>query len=473
MRRRRRAAGRRAAGFYTGTIEGDSRRLRLNRSYKLIGPVCSDQTTMKRFLTICCCLLGLAAASPAQDITRLEKIGSLVSFTKSEKEVIFSCSDNSQVQLTVLAPDLVRIRASFGKPMPSKDHSWAIDKKDWTIPRWNLTETTDAFVVATDEIQVIIRRSPLLIEFRDLKTRRVINADEQPMAYDAKGLLKGMMFDPAAGSFVAASKKFGFDEHFYGLGEKAARLDKRRSSFVNWNSDTPGYAEGKDPIYQTVPFYLGLENGAAYGIFFDNSYRSYFDFAKSSQQRMWFGAEGGELNYYFFYGPSIKKILGRYSDLTGHMPLPPLWALGHQQSRWSYYPDTMVEEVAREYRRRDLPLDVIHLDIDYMQGYRVFTWDTKRFPNPKALSDKLLAQGIKLVNIVDPGVKYQPVAKSAGLITSTTRELEPQDQRYYVFEQGVQKNYFQKRKNGELFIPKVWPGDSVFVDYTLSDARTW
>ena len=437
-----------------------------------MGPIYSE-TSMKKCIAICCCLLGFTAASPAQNITGLEKIGPVLSFTRTEKTVLFNCRDNSQVQVMVLASDLVRIRASFAKALPAKDHSWAIDKKDWITPRWSLSETTDAILITTDEIEVVVHRSPLLIDFRDSKTKKLINADEQPMAYDAKGLLKGIMFDPDAGSFVAASKKFGFGEHFYGLGEKAARLDKRRSSFVNWNSDTPGYTEGKDPIYQTVPFYLGLEEGAAYGIFFDNSYRSYFDFAKSSQQRVWFGAEGGELNYYFFYGPSIKKILGRYSDLTGHMPLPPLWALGNQQSRWSYYPDKMVEEVVREYRQRDLPLDVVHLDIDYMQGYRVFTWDTRRFPNPKALSEKLRQQGVRLITIVDPGVKHQPVAKNAAVITSITPELEPQDQRYYVFEQGLAKNFFQKRKSGELFIPKVWPGDSAFVDYTLDDARTW
>ena len=136
------------------------------------------------------------------------------------------------------------------------------------------------------------------------------------------------------------------------------------------------------------------------------------------------------MNYYFFYGPSLKKVLSRYADLTGHMPLPPLWALGNQQSRWSYYPDTMVEEVVSEYRKRNLPLDVIHLDIDYMQGYRVFTWDRERFRNPKALSEKLAAQGVKLITIVDPGVKYQPVAKSAARTTSITPELEPQQQRY-------------------------------------------
>jgi alpha-glucosidase len=278
-----------------------------------------------------------------------------------------------------------------------------------------------------------------------------------------------MLFDPSAGTFVAASKRLGFDEHFYGLGEKAARLDKRRSSFINWNSDTPGYTEGRDPIYQTIPFYIGLQRGTAYGIFFDNSYRSYFDFGRSSQQRAWFGAEGGELNYYFFYGPSIKKILGRYTELTGHMQLPPLWALGNQQSRWSYYPDSMVEEVVKNYRERDLPLDVVHLDIDYMKRYRVFTFDSERFPDPKAFTEKLAQQGVKVVTIVDPGVKYQP-QESAEAQTQLPKSANG---RYYVFDQGLEKNYFQKKSNGELFIPKVWPGESVFVDYTLPDARNW
>ncbi len=428
---------------------------------------------MKRCVAILSCTLGLITIAGAQDITRLEKIGPVVNFTKSERSIVFNCQDSSQVQVTLLAADLVRVRASFAKPIPAKDHSWAIAKTVWGTPRWSVSENADSVLITTDELEVIVHRSPLLIEFRDAKTHSIINADEQPMAYDPKGLLKDLMFDPQAGPFVAAAKKMGFDEHFYGLGEKAARLDKRRSSFVNWNSDTPGYSEGRDPIYQTVPFYTGLQNGNAYGIFFDNSYRSYFDFGKSSQQRTWFGAEGGEMNYYFFYGPSLKKILSRYADLTGHMPLPPLWALGNQQSRWSYYPDAMAEEVVSQYRKRDLPLDVLHLDIDYMQSYRVFTWDRDRFPNPKALTEKLARQGVKLITIVDPGVKYQPVPKSAGLVTSVTPGLEPQQQRYYVFDAGLEKNYFQRRQNGDLFIPRVWPGESVFVDFTLPAAREW
>jgi alpha-glucosidase len=424
---------------------------------------------MKSYFFLVCTLFFIATAS-AQDITRLEKIGDVASVSRTENSVLLTCTDNSQLRITVLAPDLIRVRASFSKEIPDKDHSWAIEKTAWPTPRWTLTERADAVSVKTDEVEVVVHRSPLLVEFRDAKTGALINSDEQPLAYDAKGSLKGMMFDPNAGVFVAAAKKLRFDEHFYGLGEKAARLDKRRSSFINWNSDTPGYVEGRDPIYQTVPFYLGLERGIAYGIFFDNSYRSYFDFGKSSQQRIWFGAEGGEMNYYFFYGPSISKILGRYADLTGHMPLPPLWALGHQQSRWSYYPESMVDEVVEQYRRRDIPLDAIHLDIDYMQAYRVFTFDKTRFPNPMEMTRRLADRGVKIVTIVDPGVKYQPSGTGNN---SSNDPLASQEQSYYVFNEGVAKNYFQKRKDGQIFVPRVWPGESVFVDYTLPDARRW
>src|SRR6267154_4286493 len=409
---------------------------------------------MKRLLLILICLAAFGLTVRAQDITTLEKIGPVTSFSRDDHSVTFTCRDNSQVQLRVLAPDLIRVRASFTKAIPARDHSWAIVRERWETPHWSLRETAESVTISTDELEAVVRRSPLLIEFRDARTHELINADEQPMAYDAKGLLAGMMFDPKAGIFVAASKKLGFDEHFYGLGEKAARLDKRRNFFVNWNSDTPGYTEGKDPIYQTIPFYIGLQHATAYGIFFDNSYRSYFDFGRSSQQRAWFGAEGGEMNYYFFAGPSIKQILNRYADLTGHMPLPPMWALGNQQSRYSYYPDTTVEAVVRRYRQDDLPLDVVYLDIHYMNGYRVFTWDPARFPNPKALTDKLKQQGVRVVTIVDPGVKYQPPILAAN-DASKTPELSAQDKIYYVYKQGAEENLFMKRQNGDLYIGKV------------------
>ncbi|HWP45408.1 MAG TPA: glycoside hydrolase family 31 protein [Blastocatellia bacterium] len=415
---------------------------------------------MNRFYAALFTLLLLTGTGEAIDLSGMERIGPVATVSKGANSVTLTCRDNSQVKLTILAPDLIRVRASFRQALPERDHSWAVAKTVWEPVRWQLREEGDYILITTDEIEAAIRRSPLLIEFRDAKTRRAINRDHFPM-----------MFHPTSG-MIAATKKLGFDEHFYGLGEKAARLDKRRGQFTLWNSDTPGYVEGTDPIYQSIPFYIGLEEGAAYGIFFDNSYRTRFDFAAFSQEHITFAADGGEMNYYFFWGPSIKKVIGRYSDLTGHMPLWPIWALGNQQSRYSYYPDRLVEEVVRRYREEDLPLDVLHLDIHYMNGYRVFTWDRERFPDPSGLIARLKQQGVRVVTIVDPGVKYQPPAPGAK-DEAVRPELAPQDRSYFVFNQGFEKNFFLRRKDGRLYIGKVWPGESVFVDYTLPDARRW
>ena len=290
-------------------------------------------------------LLLLALTVQAVDFNGLTPIGSVVSHFTTPYGITVLCDDHSQVRFEVLAPDLIRVRASFGKSLPERDHSWAIAKTDWATPKWTLKEDPASLTVVTDELEVVIQHSPLTVEFRDAKTHKVINADERPI-----------MHDPASGK-VAAFKKLGFEEHIYGLGEKAARLDKRRAQFTMWNSDTPAYKEGTDPIYQDIPFYLGWQDGTAYGIFFDNSFRTNFDFGVSLQEYSAFSADGGEMNYYFFWGPSIRKVLGRYADLTGHMPLPPMWTLGNQQSRWGYYSDTRAEEVVNKYRADDLPLD--------------------------------------------------------------------------------------------------------------------
>jgi alpha-glucosidase len=422
----------------------------------------SEELEMRRLTLLLCCFALQCVAAKAIDLNGLEGIGPVKSYATNSTGLVVTCSDGSQVELIVLAPDLVRVRASFGKALPQRDHSWAIAKTDWSGSRWRVDEQPGELVLTTNEIKAVVHRSPLLIEFRDVTNDKPINSDAKPM-----------MFDPKTG-LVAAAKKLGFEEHFYGLGEKAARLDKRRGEFTMWNSDTPGYKEGTDPIYQSIPFYIGWQVGEAYGLFFDNSYRSHFDFGQSSQEYVAFSAEGGEMNYYFFWGPSIKKILGRYAELTGHMPLPPMWALGNQQSRWSYYPEAVAEEVVRQYREHDLPLDVLYLDIHYMNGYRLFTWDTTRFPDPKAFTSKLRQQGVKVVTILDPGVKYQP--HEGGATAGTTEpspELALQDKSYYVYNEGVAKGYFLKRKDGNLYVGKVWPGESVFVDYTVEAARKW
>ncbi len=423
-------------------------------------PFSRKEHSLQHVLRSLCTALLVSSAASAVDLNGLTAIGPLASYTKSADGITITCADQSQVRFQVLAADLIRVRASLGHGLPARDHSWAIAKTSWDVPRWILQEEPNDLVLTTDELELVVHRSPVLVEFRDAATHHVINSDARPMAYD-----------PKSGT-VAAAKKLGLEEHFYGLGEKAARLDKRRGQFTMWNSDTPGYHEGTDPIYQDIPFYLGWQDGVAYGIFLDNSFRTNFDFGANLDGYTAFSAEGGEMNYYFFWGPSIKKILGRYADLTGRMPMPPKWALGNQQSRWSYFPDTLAEQIVSRYRAEDLPLDVLHLDIHYMNGYRVFTWSPQRFPDPSGFTAKLRKEGVKVVVIVDPGVKYQSPVPGATDPTSNP-ELAPQDQSYYIFNQGLANDYFLKRKNGQLWIGEVWPGKAVFTDYTMEAAATW
>jgi alpha-glucosidase len=394
-------------------------------------------------------LLAAPSAAPALDWSGLQSVGPVVSVTRTDRGVSLACADGSTVNLSALAPDLVRVRTLFAGQPAAPDHSWAIARTDWPNAGWQLEETAATVTLSTVELRVVIRRDPLLVEFRDAATGRLLNRDERPMARDPKS------------GRVAAAKQLGFDEHFYGLGEKTARLDRRRGRFVMWNSDTPGYIEGTDPIYQSIPFYLGWEDGRAYGLFYDNPHRTTFDLGYSGQEAAAYEAAGGVLDYYFFAGPALKKIIGRYTELTGRMPLPPLWSLGHQQSRYSYYPDTMVEQVAATYRAHRLPLDVIHLDIHYMDAYRVFTWHKDRFPDPAGLAARLGRQGVRLITIVDPGVKYQPADPAAP------------GANYSVYDEGLAGDYFLRRQDGSLYIGEVWPGKSVFVDYTKEDARRW
>ncbi len=409
------------------------------------------------FIAVTC-----AAFSPAvcvDSLPSMTDIGPVSGYVRNADGITLDCADKSQARIQLLAPDLARVRTAFTKRLPSLDHSWAIDKTEWAPTAWTMTETPGEILLITSELEIAVQRSPFLIEFRDPKTHKAINSDAKPMGYTP------------GGSQVGATKALGYEEHFYGLGEKASQLDHRHGAFTMWNSDTYGYVEGRDPVYQSVPFYIGLNSGAAYGVFFDNSGRTRFDFGHSSSEYAAFWSETGELNYYFFAGPSIKKVLGRYTELTGRMPMPPLWALGNQQSRWGYSPDTQAEFIVDKYRAEDIPLDVLYLDINYMNEYRDFTWDPEHFKDPRGLMDRLAAKGVKVVTIVDPGVKYQPADTDGPVVEKP--ELGPQDKHYYAYEQGAKNNYFLKNKNGSLALGTVWPGKAAFVDYTLPDASRW
>ncbi len=246
------------------------------------------------------------------------------------------------------------------------------------------------------------------------------------------------------------------DAHFYGLGERAAPLDLRGGVYTNWNTDPQTYHPGDDPLYLCVPFLITLHSGGkqACGLLLENSTRSRFDLGKTDPEAMIVEVEDEAAGYFFFSAPTVAELLERFTEKTSRHPLFPRWALGYQQSRWSYYPEERVRRLARDFRDTyRVPCDAIHLDIHYMDGYRVFTWDKRRFPDPAGLIADLHAQGFKVVVIVDPGVKADP--------------------RYRVFREGLERGMFCRYPDGRIFIGPVWPGNCAFPDFTDPRVREW
>jgi len=296
-----------------------------------------------------------------------QSVGNVDSTSRSSNQFTFFCGP-ATVQLSVLAPDLVRIRLAQSGSFQD-DFSWAVVMSDWVPIEVTVSESSRNLEIDTRELRIVASKAPFRVSFFDMRGE-LINRDDSR---------KGISWD---GEEIRVWKEMPSDEQYYGFGEKSGPLNKRGQALAMWNSDKPGYTAATDPIYQTIPFFLALRNGLSYGIFFDNTYRSSFDMGKESRTFYSFGAEGGELNYYFIYGPDPKKVIARYTELIGRMPLPPRWAIGYQQCRYSYYPESRVREVVRNFRDRKIPCDVIYLDIHYMNGYRCFTWDRDRFPDP-------------------------------------------------------------------------------------------
>ncbi len=359
--------------------------------------------------------------------------------SKTQSNAVTFAGGGAVVTVTALAPKLVRVRMNWGSP-PTTDHSWAVIRKNWKKFPVELSGTAKAEILRTPELEVRAQLDPFRLAFYD-RNGRLISEDDPDL---------GMAHDGAA---VRVWKRLPEDEQFFGLGEKAGPLDKRGRSYVMWNTDAYGWGAATDPLYQDVPFFIALRRGKAYGIFLDNTYRSTFDFGAEFRNRYSFGAEGGALNYYFFYGPDTKTVLENFTGLVGRTPLPPRWALGYQQSRYSYYPEKMVRFVAHNFRLRKIPCDVIYLDIHYMDGYRVFTWNHQRFPDPKQMISRLRREGFRIVTIIDPGIKVDP--------------------KYWVYQQGLAGHDFVTLPNGSVYEGDVWPGESAFPDFTAPRVRQW
>ena len=237
----------------------------------------------------------------------------------------------------------------------------------------------------------------------------------------------------------------------YGTGEVTGPLKRNGRKISLWNIDTPAYGvDGGSHLYQSHPWVMGLRaDGSAFGIIADNTWRQTI----STDQDVVFESDGPAFRVVIIERPNVQQLMQALADLTGHMELPPLWSLGYHQCRHTYYPDGCVMEVADLLRKHQIPSDVIWMDIDYMNGYRIFTFNPDGFSNPLRLNDYLHQQDFKTVYMIDPGVKVE--------------------EGYFVDDQGTAGDYWVKDKNGQVFEGNVWPGACHFPDFTRPEVRSW
>ena len=236
-------------------------------------------------------------------------------------------------------------------------------------------------------------------------------------------------------------------------GDKSCHPEIRGRRFELWGSDTYAYGSETDPLYKNIPFFIGIHHGRAYGIFFDNTHRSFFDFGKERKDASSFWAHGGMMDYYYIHGPTVAEVVRNFAKLTGVPELPPLWTLGFHQCKWSYKTEKEFTNLAQGFLDNKIPCDALYVDIDYMDGFRCFTWNFESFPKPGEMIRDLEKQGFKTVAIIDPGIKVDPG--------------------YFVYDEGIAGDHFCRQMDGDLYTGQVWPGDCHFPDFTKPSVRDW
>jgi alpha-glucosidase len=364
-------------------------------------------------------------------------IGEFQSISQRQNQVIIS-TENAQVKLTKFKNNIVRIQISHDTVFD--DFSYAlIAESDNTGLKM---EQGDNFLLfKTEELTIKLNKNQFYFSF--------LNSEGKVLNEDVK--FSGIRFYEDK-TFVY--KRTFPGETFLGLGEKTGPLNKAGRSYTNWNTDAPAYGIYEDPLYISIPFYIGIHDSLVYGIYLDNSYRTNFSFGAMEDNPGYFSCEGGEMDYFFISGKNVAEIVSSYTDLTGRMEMPSLWSLGLHQSRWSYYPDAEVLNIARTYREKKFPADAMTLDIHYMDDYKLFTWNEKYFPQPTEMISQLRNLGFHTTLILDPGIKIE--------------------KDYHAFESGLKNNIFVKSPGEKkLYQTQVWPGWCYFPDFTNPLARAW
>lgn len=370
----------------------------------------------------------------------------IIEYSKDVDTLTFTAHNGVALQVTVVRDSVIRFRyATTGKF--DNDFSYGVTiHASRGYNKLEVSEEKGFYVITTSKLICKVTKANMRVALYDAKDGKVINEDELGFHWEESYQY--------GGNIVKMSKVSHRTESYYGLGDKPVQVSLKGRRFENWSTDSYAFGKETDPIYKAIPFYTGIHENKAYGIFFDNTFRSHYDFAHERRNITSFWADGGEMNYYFIYGPQLQDVVANYTDLTGKPhTLPPLWALGFHQCKWSYYPESNVKEITQKFRDLSIPCDAIYLDIDYMDGFRCFTWDKNYFPDPKRMVKELEEDGFKTVVIIDPGIKI--------------------DHEYSVFKEALDKDYFCKRADGPYMKGKVWPGECYFPDYTKPEVREW
>ncbi|WP_299462275.1 TIM-barrel domain-containing protein, partial [Mucilaginibacter sp.] len=356
---------------------------------------------------------------------------------------IFFTDGDAKVEVLIVTNEIIRVRLAPHNVF-LEEFSYAVPELPQTPVEFTLLENEQEYRVTTPAINCHIRKLDFFISFSD-KNDNVTSSDAVPMHWEENTQFGGY--------YVFCTKTCEEQESFFGLGDKATEFNLRGKRLKNWNTDAYSFGYNQDPLYRSIPFYISVSDGIAHGIFFDNTFKAHFDFGGEDPTKTSFWADGGELQYYYIHGPHMMDVVKNYHLLTGTHPMPPLWALGYHQCRWSYYPENKVRVIANGFRKNRIPCDGIYLDIDYMDGYRCFTWSPKYFPNPKKMIADLAANGFKTVVIIDPGIRV--------------------DDNYSVFKEGKENKYFCRRCDDYFMEGHVWPGRCQFPDFTNPEVRAW
>jgi alpha-glucosidase len=393
-----------------------------------------------QFLTVFVAILSASIGAHASQDSgewQLPKHGASASALGNGMEVR---AGDLRERVIALRDDVLRIRAWRGSTQP-EDASWAVLPEARTSSVAAIADNSEGhFGFHTSTLFVAIDKKTLQITVRD-RSGNIIQQDARPLRVD--------------GASFRVYKTMPLDEHYFGLGDKTGPLDRRNGAFTLWNTDAYRFQESTDPIYKSIPYFMTYRAGRAAGVLLDNTWRTSFDFGKDRSDTYSFGSVSGPIDYYVFYGPDPKKVVETYAWLTGTPPLPPMWSLGFQQSRYSYMSQARLLEVANRLRADHIPADAVYLDIDFQEKNRPFTVNRAAYPDLEGAVAQLHAANFHVVVITDLHIANLP------------------GQGYAPYDSGIAGDHFIKNPDGSVYTGRVWPGPSVFPDFMRQETRAW